>query len=329
MKIVRLILLILHVGIFLLLSGMLMNAYIPPKIFPWLNLLSLGFPFLITGYLLLTIFWIISWKKRAFVFLFAGLLFFNATVRWVNFSSEKKEAADLKIVTFNTKGGILEGREKIQQYLKSQNADIIFLQEDRGSGFEFNKYNKSNAKAILTIFTKHKISGDKLIDSQYVDVNAYGTQTDLEIKGKLYRLINVYLHPFKFDKNMVKLDGSKEEKEQKLKNIIKRLIPTFKEHQEQINVLRKAIENSPYPVILAGDFNSVPNSYEYYHLGEGLQDAFIKVGNGSATSFHDYKFPIRIDYIFTSKSIQPITYKVDRSVKISDHYPVVATFKLR
>ncbi|MGS0748127.1 hypothetical protein [Halpernia sp. GG3] len=52
-------------------------------------------------------------------------------------------------------------------------------------------------------------------------------------------------------------------------------------------------------------------------------------GSGSATSFHDYKFPIRIDYIFTSKEIEPISYKVDRSARLSDHFPVIATFKLK
>ena len=54
----------------------------------------------------------------------------------------------------------------------------------------------------------------------------------------------------------------------------------------------------------------------------------MEVGNGSGTSFHDYQFPIRIDYIFCSKSIKPVNYQVDRSVKISDHYPVIAEFKI-
>ena len=127
---------------------------------------------------------------------------------------------------------------------------------------------------------------------------------------------------------MVKLNGNSDEDERKVKNVIKRMIPTFKMHQEQISTIRESIDNSPYPVILAGDFNSVPNSYEYYHLLDGLQDAFVEAGQGSGTSFHDYKFPIRIDYIFSSKTIKPLSYKVDRSVKLSDHFPVMATFKL-
>lgn len=327
MKIFRLILLILHVGILFLLLSTLLNAYVPPKIFPWFNLLSLGFPFLMISYVLLIFFWIFSWKKRAFVFMLLGLFFLNPVKRWINYSSDSKGTADLKIVSFNTRGGLM-GRETIGKYLESQNADVILLQEDRGTGYEFKGYEKANPKAILTVFTKHKVIETKLIDPASEEVQSYGTQTDIEIRGKIYRFINVYLHPFKFEKQMVKLNGNTDADEEKVKNIIKKLVPTFKIHQDQINTIRKAVENSPYPVILAGDFNSVPNSYEYYHISEDLEDAFFTVGKGSSTSFHDYKFPIRIDYVFSSKSIAPIRYTVDRSVNISDHYPVVATFSL-
>jgi exonuclease III len=309
---------------------MLLNAYIPPKVFPWLNLLSLGFPILITGYILITLFWIFSWKKRAFFFLFLGLLFFNSTIRWVNYSPKTNEVADLKIISFNANNGAF-GEDNIESFINSQKADVVLLQEDGSyKKYDFDGLQRAPKGPIISLFTKHKIINQiKLINSDYEYNNAYATQTDIEIKGKIYRFINVYLQPFKFEKSMVKMDGNNERDEEKLKNIIKRLIPTFKMHQEQIAPIKKAVANSPYPVILTGDFNSVPNSYEYYHLAEGLQDVFVKVGSGSATSFHDYKFPIRIDYIFTSESIKPVSYKVDRSVKISDHYPVISTFKLQ
>jgi endonuclease/exonuclease/phosphatase family metal-dependent hydrolase len=307
---------------------MLLNAYVPPKVFPWFNLLSLGFPFLITGYILLTIFWILSWKKRAFVFLFLGLLFFNSTIRWVNYSSRKNEIPDLKVISFNTRSGLGQKNE-VRKYMKDSGADIILLQEDGNKGYESLGYQTLNPKDDLTVLSKYKIVDSKIITlNGNKFISAPAIQIDIEIKGKIYRFINVYLHPFKFEKSMIKLDGSNEEDEKKVKNIIKRMIPTFKVHQHQVSVIKKAVENSPYPVILAGDFNSVPNSYEYYHLLDGLQDAFVEAGSGSSTSFHDYKFPIRIDYIFASKTIQPISYKVDRSVHISDHYPVIATFKL-
>ncbi|RMZ61203.1 AP endonuclease [Chryseobacterium nematophagum] len=328
MKIFRLILLILHVGISLLLAGLFMNAYVPPKMFPWFNLISLGFPILIITYTLITIFWIFSLKKRVIVFILYGLLFINPIKRWINFSSvENKEMGDLKILSFNVKGGEF-GKEAIENYINGSGADIVLLQERGRKGFDFKGLKTNEEIPVVSLYSKYKIINHKgLIIGDFEDFNAYADQTDIEIKGHIYRFVNVYLQPFKFEKSMVKLHGN-EEDEQKLKDIVKRLIPTFKRHQEQIEIIRKAIDNSPYPVILAGDFNSVPNSYEYYHLPYGLKDVFFEVGRGSATSFHDYTFPLRIDYVFSSPSIVPTSYKVDRSVKISDHYPVLTTFKI-
>ncbi|MEY8758168.1 endonuclease/exonuclease/phosphatase family protein [Chryseobacterium tongliaoense] len=328
MKVFRLILLILHSGIFLLLLCVLLNAYVPPKVFPWFNLLSLGFPVLMITYILLTVFWLFSWKKRVFLFMLLGLFFINPVKRWVNYSSVPKETPNLKIISLNVKGGTF-GLKNIKEYIDHSGADILLLQEDFGKEYGFKDLRTGDkTMAAVSIYSKYKIVERKELIGDYKSYNVFADQTDIEIKGKTYRFINTYLQPFKFEKSMVKLNGDSDKDEQKLKNIVKRLIPTFKMHQEQVAMIRKGIDESPYPVILTGDFNSVPNSYEYYHLSEGLEDAFFKVGRGSGTSFHDYKFPLRIDYIFTSKSIQPINYRVDRSVKLSDHYPVIADFKL-
>lgn len=330
MKIFRLIVLILHIGILCLLLGSLLNAYVPPKIFPWFNLLSLGFPVLIILYIILTVFWVLSWKKRAFVFMLVGLAFVNPVKRWVNFSSEKKESSSaIKIVSFNIKAGLM-GRDEVLNYLRAQDADVILLQEDGGMEYPTLKgYNRTKSNGILTILTKYHLSNEKLIFSEDESMNLQsGLQADIEIKGKTYRFVDVYLYPFQFEKKMVKLDGNSEDNEQKVKGVVRKLIPTFKKHQDQVRKISETIENSPYPVIVAGDFNSVPNSYEYYHLSDGLEDAFMTAGKGSATSFHDYKFPIRIDYVFYSKSLKAISYAVDRSVSISDHYPVVSRISL-
>lgn len=327
MKIFRLILLILHLGILFLLLCTLLNAYIPPKIFPWFNLLSLGFPILITLYIVLTVFWVLSWKKRAFVFMFVGLSFLNPVKRWINYSSDIKKRSDLKVLSFNTRIGVYK-KQEVADYLTSQNADVILLQEDAGNGYEFEGYDKISTLRGLTILTRHKIISKKIIDPQLDGLRSPAIQADIQINGIVYRFIDVYLEPFRFEKEMVKLDGNTDADEEKVKDIVKKLIPTFKKHQDQVALIRQLVDDSPYPVILAGDFNSVPNSYEYYHLSEGLEDAFLTSGKGSATSFHDYKFPIRIDYVFSSKALRAVSYEVDRSVSLSDHYPVIAKFSI-
>lgn len=329
MKIFRTIILLLHIALFFLLVGTLLNAYVPPQIFPWFNLLSLGFPILILGYTVLTFIWIFLRKKRALLFLVLGLLFINPVKRWVNYTSAPKAVANLKIITFNVKGGKF-GKENIENYINQQNADIVLLQEDGGIDYNFKDLSSGTKIPVVSLYSKYKILDHKnIITGNYDDVNAYSDYSDVEIKGKTIRIINMYLQPFKFEKSKVKLNGNSEEDEAKLRYVIKKLIPTFKLHQDQVAEIRKIIDASPYPVIVAGDFNSVPNSYEYYHLGNGLLDSFLEVGNGMGTSFHDYKFPLRIDFILSSPSVVPVYHQVDRSTTLSDHFPTSVSFSIQ
>lgn len=317
-------LLFIHIVVAVLLLCTLGNAWIPPNFLGALNLLSLGFPYLIIVYILLTLVWVIKRKKVAIAFALGALLFYNPVRRWVNFSPKTenlKSIRDIKVLTFNVKYGDF-GWDKVKKYITDQNADIILVQEkdtNRAIRKDMIKYPSVILKTKHTILRQESLIEDEARGNSFY--------ADIDINGKIIRVVNVYLEPFRLHKSMLKFDGFAKEGG-KIATLLSHMTPTFKAHEDQIKKIRKVIDFSPYPVILAGDFNSVPNSYEYYNLGKDLQDAFLTVGNGASTSFHDYKVPLRIDYIFTSKSIIPLSYKVDQSVKLSDHYPVIAEFLL-
>lgn len=306
----------------------MLNAYIPPKIFPYLNLLSLAFPFLMIANILLCIFWVLSWKKRAFVFLLATVLLLTPIRRWLNYSEKNDEKADFKVLSFNNKVNEF-GKERVEDYVNSFDADFVFLQE---AGYEkLGNPSLQNLKftvhnPIISFYSKYEIIENGSIP--FVS-NGDALYADVVVKGKRIRFVNVYLEPFQLHKSMVKPTSDIDENEEKARGLVRKFLPVFKTHQEQVEILKDFIKQSPYPVILAGDFNSVPNSYEYYTISDILQDCFLEAGNGFSTSFHDYKFPIRIDYIFSSKELKPLSYKVDRTRKLSDHYPVMATFSLK
>lgn len=328
MKIIRFILLLIHMVILGLLLLTPLNSVVSPEAFPYLNLLSLAFPVLMVLNVLLCLIWVLSRKKRSVFFIGMSLFLFNPTQRWLNFSFSKKEISNFKVITLNAESGI-SGEKALKEYMEKENANIIFFQESRFHKSEILHIDKLPNRAfcnIVEIQSNCKILRQVTIfDHTFQGTSFY---TDIEFNGKIIRLINIYLSPFSFDKAKVKPSDDLEKNEGKAKYVLRTLIPTFRIHQEEIVAIREAIDKSPYPVIVAGDFNAVPNSYEYYEIGKNLTDAFVEVGRGSSTSFHDYKFPIRIDYIFTSKEIKPVRYRVDRSVKLSDHFPVIAEFKI-
>lgn len=323
-KIIRSLLVLAHVFVLTLLAGATLNSVVSPQTFPWLNILSLTFPALMIVNAILIIIWIVLRKKRAILFIALTLLMINPIRRWVNFSPESLEKANLKVLTMNIKGGKY-GREEVYNYLKDSGADVIFAQE-YASEFNVPGYpHRTNTYYITALNSRTElIHHEKIPTTQ----NGEAFFADIKINGKMIRFINVYLNPFMFEKSKVKPADDLNKNKQKLRYIAATLIPTFKAHQSEVEIIKNTIKKSPYPVILAGDFNSVPNSYEYYQLSDGLQDAFVEVGRGNATSFHDYKVPIRIDYIFCSPEIIPVSYRVDRRKKLSDHYPVIAEFKI-
>lgn len=269
--------------------------------------------------------WILMRKKRVLFFILISLFLFKPTERWINWSAKSDESPNLKIITFNIKASQM-GREKIYNYLENSGADLILGQE-YGSEFNVPTYkNRTNENTLVATNSKLEILK---VQSLNLDGRGSAIYTDIKINGKIIRVFNIYLNPFSFDKQKLKPSEDLKQNEGKLKYAVRRLIPTFKIHQQEITVIREAIDSSPYPVIVAGDFNSVPNSYEYYELSKGLTDAFVAKGRGSSASFYDYKFPIRIDYIFVSKEIETVSYKVDKSSKMSDHFPVVAEFIIK
>lgn len=319
MKLIRFLVLIVHLVVVALLCLMLLNSWLPASLSTYPNLLSLGFPFLMVAHVVLTLFWILNWKKRALFFILISFLFLNATRRWINYNPAPKPG-NLKVLTLNSKGGKI-GEAELKSYLaQHRDYDFVFLQEDKSEAL-----NNSVTYGIIKMCTPHRIIRDEQILTDPAD-NGNAFYADVDVNGKTIRVVNVYLEPFQFEKSMLKPTKNTQVNEEKARSVVRKLLPTFRIHQKQVQQIRKVIEASPYPVIVAGDFNSVPNSYEYFTVSKGLNDAFVDAGRGSATSFHDYKFPIRIDYIFSSPSIKAKTYRVDRSVKISDHYPVTATF---
>lgn len=326
MIVFRIILFSLHILVLLLILGTSLNCYIPPKVLPILNLLSIGYPILIIVYVLLTLYWLISFKKRGVLFFIIFIFFIKPIQRWVNYSSNDIEKSDsFSVISYNTKN-ISPEKEK---FLNEQKADVILLQES-GWG-ERIKYNLSEFKysfnsQVVSIYSKYSI-----INKEKIDLNndiGHGLYVDIEIKNRIIRFITIYLEPFRIIRDDIRVVKEIEESSDRVMSVMKKLLPVFKIHQEQIDIIKKIIKESPYPVVLGVDLNATPNSYEYYQISELLEDTFVKAGKGSGTSFHDYGFPIRIDYIFASKELRPINYVVDRKVKLSDHYPVYATLSI-
>jgi endonuclease/exonuclease/phosphatase family metal-dependent hydrolase len=92
-------------------------------------------------------------------------------------------------------------------------------------------------------------------------------------------------------------------------------------------VVKGQINHSPYPVIVAGDFNDTPVSYSYRKIRKGLNDAFVNSGYGAGFTYKGNYPANRIDYILYDNALKCKYFDIIR-VRFSDHYPIAAYFKL-
>jgi endonuclease/exonuclease/phosphatase family metal-dependent hydrolase len=85
------------------------------------------------------------------------------------------------------------------------------------------------------------------------------------------------------------------------KGIMRKLKKAFVIRGEQADIVRKFADASPYPTLLCGDFNDVPNSYAYWHIKGNMQDAFLAKAVGIGRTFNSLSPTLRIDYLFASQ----------------------------
>lgn len=95
----------------------------------------------------------------------------------------------------------------------------------------------------------------------------------------------------------------------------------------QAALVREQLDKSPYPEVICGDFNDVPNSYTYFKIKGDRRDAFVEKGNGLGRTFSNISPTLRIDYVMADKQFEILQYK--RVVlHYSDHFPLIADLKL-
>lgn len=95
---------------------------------------------------------------------------------------------------------------------------------------------------------------------------------------------------------------------------------------ELVKIVRAA---GDMPVILCGDFNTVPTSQTYAKIKAVLTDSWEVVGRGDGFTIPVLKPARRIDYIWVSRlTVEPLKMEVLHS-EASDHLPIVAELRLK
>lgn len=357
-----------HIGIAALFLLSCANAFLHPEKWWFFALLGLAFPYLLILVIVFLLLWTLFRSRWAFLSLAALLLGFTNIRALIafhpgEFSTVKKEHT-IRVLTWNVRWfdeqkritkGAYPSRKQMLAFIKEQDPDILCFQEY----FETNKVNYSNFKDIqkmnypycykvidygrkggplevgVAIFSRFPIVDSMRI--RYpgpVQLRAAESLISCDIKAgeQTIRVFNTHLQSVLFQKQdyerlrMIRtaddsiLDASK--------SIVKKLKQGYTSRGAQVDIVREQLDKSPYPVIICGDFNDVPNSYTYFHIRGNRQDAFIAASNGIGRTYADIAPTLRIDYIMPDERFEVIQCK--RFVlPYSDHYPVLADLHLK
>lgn len=353
-------------GITGIVSSLYLLGALSPHIRPSLStipaFLGLIFPLLLAGQLMATIYWLL--RRRWAMLILMGIVLgvsWGALSAYIPLNgsplSEPSEPGRvIKVLSYNTNAfGFGQHRKQrpnaILQYIKSSNADLVCLQEsllashpehgvtaeqlDRYLGtiypyIDQRSVQQSGSRMIL--LSKYPIRDRGRVPIESVTNGAVWYK--LAIGQREVLLVNVHLESFRLRQK----DGEdylqlvRQREAVKFKEAIRtKFAPVFRAHELQAKQVRRLIEEQGMGgnVIVCGDFNDTPTSYTRHHIAQGLEDAYIKRGNGFGFSYTTWFFVVRIDHILCGSSFTPLSCQVDASAKMSDHYPIVAELWLR
>jgi len=183
----------------------------------------------------------------------------------------------------------------------------------------------------IIIFSRYPIINKQTISFYPNNYNSIFQYADILKDGDTMRVFNIHLQTLRFSReNLRYIDEPTVEKETAIKeskSIIGKFKNGFLKRQVQADRIRAEVEKSPYPVILCGDFNDVPNSYAYHTIGKGMQNAFTEKGSGLGRTFAGISPVLRIDNIFADDKFR--VQQFERiNIKLSDHFPILADLQL-
>lgn len=183
----------------------------------------------------------------------------------------------------------------------------------------------------VIIFSKYPIIKKKTVGWYPKNYNSIFQYIDIVKDGDTLRVFNMHLESLRFSNaNLEYIDKPSVEDVTAIKeskNIIVKFKKGFLKRQVQAERIKAEVDKSPYPVIVSGDFNDVPNSYAYFTIGKGLNNAFVEKGGGLGRTFSGISPVLRIDNIFVDKRLEVKQFLSIRK-KLSDHFPIIADVQL-
>lgn len=270
----------------------------------------------------------------------ATLRLLSANVRIFNVYAELREPGDASSKNFirwlaTSPADVLCLQEYYNEPGGSPDGSRVFRSEaalGRGSGrhafVSTSLTNRIGAEFGLAIFSRYPIVRRGIVPFGKLTQN-HAMWADLARATDTVRVFNVHFQSMSMaESDIVAAKASRAGLRQKAPNLLRRFRNGAVARGPQVDTVLARVRRSPYPVLLAGDFNDLPYSYTYDQLADHLQNAWATAGLGIGATYHGQLPFLRIDQQFAGPQWQVLGCRVHQEIKWSDHYPVEALYRL-
>ncbi|HLP71251.1 MAG TPA: endonuclease/exonuclease/phosphatase family protein [Bacteroidales bacterium] len=332
-------------------------VHISPDDFALPAFFGLAYPYLLLLNIIMIIIWAMLLRFEALISLVIILLGVNHLFNYIQlFHNKGDKAGTFSIMSYNVRMfNYFEGKKgavsqkNIFDFVKSRKPDILCMQEflvtggasqaqvlvNTATGIKYNSHvkllgsGKSRYYGIATFTRFPIVRKGEITHPHSSSITLY---TDVLIGKDTVRIYNNYLQSFRLrniERSFVEeMAAQDQETITEMKSISVSLKKGFINRSLQAQKVKDNIKRSPYPVIVAGDFNDTPVSYAYSKIRRGLNDSFVNSGYGAGFTYRGNYPPNRIDYVLYDKSLTNSNFEIFKH-KYSDHYPIMAWFKIK
>ena len=212
--------------------------------------------------------------------------------------------------------------ERIVAFVKDNDPDIVCFQEFSKRGDKKFKYYPfkyiSNDKGIQAVYSKYPIIANGSLNFPNTKNNAI--YADIVINKDTIRVYNIHLQSLNIRPGSFKRETPH--------RLFKRLGDSFIKQRQQAELIVAHSKDSPYRKIICADLNNTQYSNVFHEIKGDMRDSFKEKGKGYGSTYIFKFLPIRIDFIMMDKSIEIKAHR-NFEEKLSDHYAVMASFRLK
>ena len=268
-------------------------------------------------------------------------------------SDPAEEAKELTVLTYNIQiFNNYESVEPIMTLIKDESPDILCMQE---FGHYYNNRSKANNilhtldsiypyrhlwyknqkagnESGLVLYSKYPIINKQKLE--YESAHNISVYSDIVVGDDTIRIVNNHLESNKLSPTE-RLITDNPTDTSTMKSIYRKIANTSRIRGGQADSIASLVGRTPYPVIVLGDFNDIPQSYTYRHIlyseneqGESLHDAYAEAGRlGLYHTYNQHHLDVPIDHILYTKPLRAVEARIIK-VDFSDHYPVAVRFAI-